>query len=233
MKTFFKTPNLLILFFILSSQFVMAQGYNGSSNQQKKSGDKKSSHTAPPDNPDNNTIQSPLQPVDVPESGCGAIWHHLGYWSSSKSSESAAAQVGFSWYEAPSNDDGRSVISDPVFPGNNSGKVAIADSTNLSNLSVNEESPDIKFEGVKITVLNANDKNFEKLRVNSIFSVNAKTNKASFSDSRGLNSINIDFFDANQKGEMWGRCKINNKKYFVRMNWKLGKKVGKEFSVLK
>jgi hypothetical protein len=230
MKTFFKLRTFLMLCFLFTAQLFYAQQYNTSNGNQNMDKNKKQENTPPPPPKDNPLPENPNS-SKVPSTGCGSIWNHLVSWQG-KNSESPGAEISFEWYDAPANDDGSSVIVDPVFPGNDD-VIAVVDPVKIKKSSVNEDSPDIKFSQGDIDVERSKNKDIAALLKLKKVAIDAKTNRAAIKDPKGPSIAEIQFFDANKKGEMWGRCKYNKKKYYVKMKWTMGKFEGNNFEAIK
>ena len=212
---------------LLSVISLNAQTYN---NGSKKGKDKMSNHNAPKGQPGVSVLGSPLQPVDPPASGCQAIYNHLANWKG-ETNESPAAEVCFSWYVAPPNDNGISVIVDPFFP---KGPFVSSVPFKATKDAVNADSKNIRLENLLIlqdsSGVNGLGSRLKKAR----FEVNTELNAAEIFDVKGKTVTNIAFYEPNKKGDIWGRCSYQNKSYYVKMTWEKAKMVNEyTFELLK
>ncbi|MBK9737785.1 MAG: hypothetical protein IPO92_23750 [Saprospiraceae bacterium] len=227
MKKYVFVTFAMIKILLLSVDGIIAQTYN---NGSRKSRDRSSTYKPPQGQPGVSVLGSPLQPVDPPTSGCQAIYNHLANWKG-ESNESPAAEVCFSWYVAPPDDNGIGVIVDPFFPR---GPIVSSVPFKANKDAVNSDSKNIRLENLLIlqdsSGVNGLGSRLKKAR----FEVNTEQNGAEIFDVKGKTVTNIAFYEPNKKGEIWGRCSYQNKSYYVKMTWEKGKMVNEyNFELLK
>jgi hypothetical protein len=174
---------------------------------------------------------SPTISIDRSLTGSAAIWDHLKNWKGSNG-ENAAAKIDLTWYPDDAS-KGVTVVQN-IKGKKEEGLNVQLDSSGFSTRGTfvrpfqvdgSNITPDLNIIfPVKNISPSADSTGFviEQNLKDKVIVLNADSYLMTIRNAKGGNASFVQLEKPNSKGEIWGRCIMNKKKYLVKLNWVRG-----------